>query len=304
MGWLEAGVIERGRFCQTEEGTPQGGVISPMLLNIALHGMEEAAGVRYLRCDPHGAHMAAGSPVLVRYAVDFVVMCHTRQRAEQIWDQLGEWLAPRGLAFNQDKTHIVQVDEGFDFLGFNIRRYAGKLPIKPSPAAVKRIRQRLAAEVVSCGEPTLKRSFGGSIRSFGAGPPITGAWYRKKCSQLSSTIRLHARSHAEPWSASMSELDQSSPLSRLSSTSNSRRASSKPVRARQSSSSQPADSTLQRKRSWGRVSNRRPGRPRNYEWCKAAIQTRPQYLCQEQAIVEPVFGQTHKARQTRAPARA
>ena len=148
-GWLEAGVIERGRFAATEEGTPQGGVISPMLLNIALHGMEEAAGVRYLRCDPYGAYVAAGSPVLVRYADDFVVMCHSQQQAEQAWHRLGEWLAPRGLAFNQDKTHIVHIDEGFDFLGVNCRRYGGKLLIKPSPAAVRRIRERLAAEVRS-----------------------------------------------------------------------------------------------------------------------------------------------------------
>ncbi len=148
-GWLAAGVVEQGRFAPTEEGTPQGGVVSPLLLNIALHGMEEAAGVRYLRCDPHGANVAAGAPVLVRYADDFVVLCHTRDQAEQAWHRLGQWLAPRGLAFNEDKTHIVHVDAGFDFLGFNVRRYRGKLLIKPSPAAVKRIRGRLAAEVVS-----------------------------------------------------------------------------------------------------------------------------------------------------------
>jgi len=67
-----------------------------LLLNIALHGMEEAAGVRYLRCDPHGANVAAGAPVLVRFADDFVVLCHTRDQAEQAWHRLGQWLAPRG----------------------------------------------------------------------------------------------------------------------------------------------------------------------------------------------------------------
>lgn len=82
--WLAAGVMEKGRFAPTEEGTPQGGVVSPMLLNIALHGMEEAAGVRYTRRDPLGAHVARDSPVLVRYADDFVVMCHTRDQAEQV----------------------------------------------------------------------------------------------------------------------------------------------------------------------------------------------------------------------------
>jgi RNA-directed DNA polymerase len=149
-GWLSAGVIERGQFTPTERGTPQGGVISPMLLNIALHGIEEAAGVRYLRRDTHGIETHRDSPVLVRYADDFVVLCHTKDQAEQVWNRLGQWLTPRGLSFNVDKTHIVNVEQGFDFLGFNIRRYGGaKLLIKPSPAAVTRIRQRLAAEVRS-----------------------------------------------------------------------------------------------------------------------------------------------------------
>ena len=57
------------------------------------------------------------------------------------------WLAPRGLSFNEDKTRIVHLDEGFDFLGFTARRYNGKLLIKPSKAAVKRVRERLAAEM-------------------------------------------------------------------------------------------------------------------------------------------------------------
>ncbi len=142
-------MIERGRFTPTEEGTPQGGVISPLLLNVALHGMEKAAGVRYRRCDPFGAHTAADSPALVRYADDFVVMCHTRAQAEMAWRRLEEWLAPRGLSFNEDKTRVVHVGDGFDFLGCNVRRYRGKLLIKPSPAAVRRIRGRLTVEVRS-----------------------------------------------------------------------------------------------------------------------------------------------------------
>jgi RNA-directed DNA polymerase len=60
---------------------------------------------------------------------------------------LAEWLAPRGLAFNEDKTRVVHLDVGVDFLGFNVRRYRGKLLIKPSKAAVKRIRARLTAEM-------------------------------------------------------------------------------------------------------------------------------------------------------------
>ena len=146
-GWLRAGVVEQGRFAPTPEGTPQGGVVSPLLLNVALHGMESAAGVRYQRTGSNAAFAAAGSPVLIRYADDLVAFCHTRQEAEQVKTQLARWLVPRGLAFNEDKTRITTLGEGFDFLGVTIRRYHGKLLIKPSKTAVKRIRERLRAEM-------------------------------------------------------------------------------------------------------------------------------------------------------------
>jgi RNA-directed DNA polymerase len=75
-----------------------------------------------------------------------VVLCHSQEQAEQVEARLAEWLAPRGLAFNEDKTKIVHLGEGFDFLGFNVRRYRAKLLIKPSKAAIRRLRERLAAE--------------------------------------------------------------------------------------------------------------------------------------------------------------
>ena len=121
-------------------------MISPCLLNVALHGLEEAAGVRYKTSGIHAGETVAGSPVAVRYADDMVVLCHSKEQAEQVKARLAGWLAPRGLAFNEDKTKIVHLGEGFDFLGFNIRRYHRKLLIKPSKAAVKRLRERLAAE--------------------------------------------------------------------------------------------------------------------------------------------------------------
>ena len=167
-----------------------------MLLNIALHGMEEAAGVLYLRCDPHGVETKMGAPVLVRYADDFVAMCHTRDQAEQVWHRLEQWLAPRGLMFNEDKTHIVHVEQGFDFLGFNVRRHGGKLLIKPSTAAVKRIRERLATEV---------RSLQGSnaeavIRKLN---PIIRGWagyYRSVVSkEVFSAIDNHMWGHLYRW---------------------------------------------------------------------------------------------------------
>jgi len=155
-GWLRAGVIERGRWTPTDEGTPQGGVISPLLLNIALHGMEGAAGVRYQFSASNAGYLKADSPVLVRYADDLVVLCHTKVEAELAKTSLAAWLAPRGLAFNEDKTKIVHLDEGFDFLGFHVQRHRGKLLITPSKAALVRIRDRIATELRSLrGAPAL-----------------------------------------------------------------------------------------------------------------------------------------------------
>ncbi len=151
--WLKAGVMERGQLTPTVEGTPQGGVISPLLLNVALHGIEQAAGVRYRNSVRSDAETVTGSPVVVRYADDYVTMCYSREQAEQVKERLAAWLAPRGLAFNEDKTKIVHVEEGFSFLGFSIRRYVdrqgGKLLIKPSQESVKRFRKRLAADMRS-----------------------------------------------------------------------------------------------------------------------------------------------------------
>jgi len=148
--WLKAGVVEAGKgFAPTEEGTPQGGVISPLLLNVALHGLEEAAGVRYRIAGETAGDLKRDSPVVIRYADDLVALCHSQEQALNVQARLAEWLAPRGLTFNQDKTRVVSLEEGFDFLGFNVRRYHGKLLIKPSEAAVKRIRSRLSVEMRS-----------------------------------------------------------------------------------------------------------------------------------------------------------
>src|SRR5262252_5772433 len=116
--WLKAGVFEPGKgFAPTVEGTPQGGVISPCLLNVALHGLEEAAGVCYRAGGARPGGTRRGSPVAIRYADDVVVLCHSQRQAEHARARLAEWLMPRGLAFNEDKTRIVGLDEGFDFLG-------------------------------------------------------------------------------------------------------------------------------------------------------------------------------------------
>ncbi|MGH3481444.1 MAG: reverse transcriptase domain-containing protein, partial [Nocardioidaceae bacterium] len=113
--------------------------------------METAAGVRYKPWRSTRGWSMPGTPVLIRYADDLVALCHSRHQAEQVKERLAAWLAPWGLSFNEDKTRIVHLSEGFEFLGFNVRHYRipGKLLIKPSKAAVKRFRDRLRAEVRS-----------------------------------------------------------------------------------------------------------------------------------------------------------
>jgi len=172
--WLTAGVIENGRYAPTEEGTPQGGVISPLLLNVALHGMELAAGCRYRQdtAAASGGLTAPGSPVLVRYCDDFLVMCHTRHQAEEVQDRLEQWLQPRGLQFNHEKTRIVPLSQGADFLGFSIRRYpCGKLLIKPSKAAIKRHMTRIKTTMKfqrGANAPAVIRALNPIIRGWAA----------------------------------------------------------------------------------------------------------------------------------------
>lgn len=141
LRWLKAGVMEGGRFAPTEEGTPQGGVVSPLLLNIALHGMGEAAGA--VEITKSRSLAGRNAPVLVRYADDFVALCVTEEEAEKVKSRLEKWFSPRGLAFNEEKTRVVHLEAGFDFLGFNIRRYGDKMIIKPSQEAVRRRKREL-----------------------------------------------------------------------------------------------------------------------------------------------------------------
>src|SRR5258708_5577783 len=144
--WLKAGYIEEEMFNATEQGTPQGGVISPLLANIALHGMEEAIGVTY-----NSKGIISGKRAVVRYADDFVCFCETKEDAEQIQNILVEWLKERGLALSGEKTHIVHLTEGFRFLGFDIRHYPApqtshtgwKLLIKPSKESIQKVQEKL-----------------------------------------------------------------------------------------------------------------------------------------------------------------
>jgi RNA-directed DNA polymerase len=144
--WLKAGYVEAEMLHPTETGVPQGGVISPLLLNIALHGMEQALGISYT---PKGVRR--GTYALVRYADDLVVFSPTHDKAVEAQHLLSTWLGTRGLRLSGEKTHIRHLREGFNFLGFNVRHYPTpnssrsgyKLLIKPSPDSVTQLKRKL-----------------------------------------------------------------------------------------------------------------------------------------------------------------
>ena len=130
--WLKAGVIHKGLLQHTEEGTPQGGIISPTLANVTLNGLE--SGLHAHLRERMGKTKAAGLKVnVVRYADDFVI---TGSSKELLEEEVKPWvegfLKERGLELSMEKTRIVHINEGFDFLGWNFRKYSGKMLIKPS----------------------------------------------------------------------------------------------------------------------------------------------------------------------------
>lgn len=137
--------MEHGVFHATEVGTMQGGIISPLAANITLHGMEDALGIKY---DKRGQIIS--NRIVVKYADDFVCLCETKDDAQLVVEQLKPWLSQRGLQLSEEKTQIVHITQGFDFLGHNIRHYKDtssktgyKLLTKPSQKAIKEIRHKI-----------------------------------------------------------------------------------------------------------------------------------------------------------------
>lgn len=144
--WLKAGYVDNNLFNDTDTGTPQGGIVSPLLANIALHGMEKELGVRYRRNRDYYV-ITKDSVGVVRYADDFVIVCKTEEEALTMYDKLKPYLNKRGLTLAEDKTRITHISEGFDFLGFNLRQYKSnkgmQLLIKPSKASIKKAKETI-----------------------------------------------------------------------------------------------------------------------------------------------------------------
>lgn len=142
--WLKAGFMEQKVFHRTYEGTPQGGISSPCLALLALSGLEQAA---------RQVGRKRGDNVnVVAYADDFIITGSSKELLEnKVRPAVIAFLKERGLELSLEKTRLTHIEDGFDFLGFNVRKYKGKLLIKPSKKSVKRfldnIRETIKARI-------------------------------------------------------------------------------------------------------------------------------------------------------------
>lgn len=140
--WLKTGFIEKGKLYSTHSGTPQGGIVSPLLANITLDGLEveleKVFGVLPTR-------KARRNRVrLCRYADDFIVTGSSKELLEEkVKPLIQKFLEERGLTLSKEKTKVTRISEGFDFLGQNIRKYGNTLLIKPSKGSIRSVKDKL-----------------------------------------------------------------------------------------------------------------------------------------------------------------
>ena len=147
--WLKAGYMDKGQLFPTRAGTPQGGVISPCLANQVLDGME--AMLKQITNPFDKVHM-------IRYADDFVITGNSKELLEKrVMPAVSAFLWERGLTLSEEKTLITSIHQGFDFLGFNVRKYGNKLMIKPSKSSTKSFLEIIREEIKqSVPTPTIQ----------------------------------------------------------------------------------------------------------------------------------------------------
>lgn len=150
--WLKAGYMEKNRLYPTEAGTPQGGICSPVLANMALDGLERALQDMFPSTTRKGQQAKVH---LVRYADDFVISGVSKDILERTVKPLVEaFLQERGLQLSESKTSITSLAKGFDFLGQNVRTYRGKLLIKPSRQSVQDVLEKVRTIIKSNKQAT------------------------------------------------------------------------------------------------------------------------------------------------------
>ena len=136
--WLQAGYMDKSVLYPTEDGTPQGGIISPVLANMALDGLERILRKKYPKSGPKALKGMNKQVNLVRYCDDFIITGISQEILEtEVKPLVTEFLRERGLALSEEKTKITHIEDGFDFLGQHVRKYNGKLLTRPSKKNVK-----------------------------------------------------------------------------------------------------------------------------------------------------------------------
>jgi RNA-directed DNA polymerase len=131
--WLKAGFVYRHELFPTESGTPQGGIVSPVLANMTLDSLAARLAKQFPQEKQAGLRM-----YMIRYAGNFIITGNSKELLEQdVKPVVVEFLAERGLVLSPEKTKVTHIKDGFDFLGWNIRKYDGKLLMKPSKSNVK-----------------------------------------------------------------------------------------------------------------------------------------------------------------------
>ena len=146
--WLKAGYMEDRQLFPTEAGTPQGGIISPTLANFVLDGLDARLHAKIGRTRQINGKQVKLMINYVRYADDFIVTGRSKELLErEVMPIIKEFMRERGLTLSPEKTKITHIDEGFDFLGQNIRKYNGKLLIKPSKANVATFLEKVRSAV-------------------------------------------------------------------------------------------------------------------------------------------------------------
>lgn len=133
--WLKSGYMENRVLFPTEAGTPQGGIISPTLANMTLDGLEKELAERFPKRSGKGQYHKVN---LIRYADDFIITGDSKEQLEkEVRPLVEQFLKERGLTLSPEKTCVTHINDGLDFLGQNLRKYGGKLLIKPSKKNVK-----------------------------------------------------------------------------------------------------------------------------------------------------------------------
>jgi len=169
--FLKAGFIFRNKMYPTDEGVPQGGVVSPIIANMVLDGLEPILDERF----------GKGNVRLVRYADDSVCMCKTRETAVEVMDVIQDFMFERGLELSEEKTLVTHINDGFDFLGFDFRRTKGKLIIQPSKKSIRKLMERMHECIFTFGKAWIQKELIGKLNSILRG---WAQYHRHNCASV------------------------------------------------------------------------------------------------------------------------